>query len=259
MTMIVPVNITCPVCDTTFNAQVLASTSSIGVRTTDLRSLAAGFQPQAYLVHSCPSCGYSGYADRFTSRGRRPRQATLDAAIVARVRESITPLLQDREIDPPRRWELASWVAEWQGAAAKDLGWYNLNAAWCCGDLRAMDAAAREAGISVPLRHTLGNEHLPLDGDAIAGAGSPTTGSLEDRERQYRLRAAAEFERALATGEIPEDDRERYTYLIGELYRRVGDADAAGKWFGRISDGGSEWAALAGRQMSDPADLIEQD
>lgn len=260
MTMIVAMEITCPVCDTTFEAQALLSTNSIGVRTTDLRALAAGFQPQAFLVHTCPSCGYSGYGDRFSTAGRRPRHVTVDPTIVSRVRESITPLVQGRTVDPPRRWELASWVAEWDGATARDLGWYNLNAAWCCADMIAMENAERDAGISAPLRHTLGNEHLTLEGGAMGDTGSPTTGSLEDRERQYRLRASAEFERALAEGNIPDDERDKYSYLIGELYRRSGDEDAARHWFQRVIDAAADaaqWSALAQQQMSEPAELIE--
>lgn len=262
MTTIEPIALTCPVCDTTFETHLLTSTNSIGRRTTDLRALAAGFQPQAYLVQSCPSCGFSGFDDQFGKDGARPERAIDDPVIQARVRESITPLIQDREIDPARKWELASWVAEWSGETAQDLGWFNLNAAWCCQDMLAMENAARSGGAPSSLRHTLGNEHLPLEGGAIGDTGSPTTGNLEDRERQYRLRAAAEFERALADEAIAEDEREMYTYLVGELYRRTGDVDAAHTWFQRVIDGagetGSEWVSLAERQMSDPGEMIER-
>lgn len=262
MTTIMPVTLTCPVCDTAFETQLLTSTNTIGMRTTDLRSLAAGFQPQAFLIHTCPSCGYSSFEDGFSGGEDAEEGVTIDPAIVARVRESITPLIQNREVDAARKWELASWVAEWSGEPAQDLGWFNLNAAWCCQDALAMEDAARSGGTPSPLRHTLGNEHLPLEGGALGDTGSPTTGNLEDRERQYRLRAAAEFERALAGDTIAEDEREMYIYLVGELYRRTGDVDAARAWFQRVIDGaseaGSEWAALAGRQMRDPGEMIEQ-
>ena len=121
MTTIEPRELNCPVCATTFAAQVLTSTNTLGMRTTDLRTLAAGFQPQEFIVHTCPTCGYSGESDQFLSVGHVVPSVRIDAEMTARIRSSITPLVQRGKIDAARRWELAAWVTEWSGAP--DEGW----------------------------------------------------------------------------------------------------------------------------------------
>ncbi len=244
MTTVLSVTLTCPVCDTAFETQLLTSTNTIGPRTTDLRALAAGFQPQEFLVHTCPTCGYSAFDDQFTSSETPAEPVEIDPAVAERVRESIAPLVRNRTIDAPRKWELAALVAGWNGEPAQDLGWFHLNAAWCCDDLLAMEEAARAA-------------------DMPTAAEPDGESSYADRQRQYRQQAAAEFEHALTEGNIAEDERAMYTYLVGELYRRTGDDDTASQWFHRAIAGAgdveSEWAALAERQLTDPTELIDQD
>ncbi len=257
MTTIEPRELNCPVCATTFAAQVLTSTNTLGMRTTDLRTLAAGFQPQEFIVHTCPTCGYSGESDQFLSVGHVVPSVRIDAEMTARIRSSITPLVQRGKIDAARRWELAAWVTEWSGAPDEDIAWHYLNAAWCCQDMRAMDEAARVGGLPRPSHDTVADTQPPMEDDAMNEAQPLAVGDLADRERQYRRYAAARFERMLSAADIADDDREMYTYLIGELYRRAGDQRAAARWFTRVGDGDSEWVALARRQRSDPTEMIQ--
>ena len=80
-------------------------------------------------------------------------------------------------------------------------------------------------------------------------------------EADYRRRAIASFERALADDGLDKRDRVVFTYLVGELYRRVGDTAAAADWLGRAealaTESEESWiASLAHRQATDPQDLI---
>lgn len=58
-----------------------------------------------------------------------------------------------------------------------------------------------------------------------------------EAERFYRLHAAERFEEALEQfGTIPKDERAVISYLVGELWRRIGDDRKAKKWFNAVSD-----------------------
>jgi uncharacterized protein (DUF2225 family) len=58
-----------------------------------------------------------------------------------------------------------------------------------------------------------------------------------EAERYFRRYAAWAFERALADFDsIEHEERAAFTYLIGELWRRVGDETRARIWFGRVED-----------------------
>jgi uncharacterized protein (DUF2225 family) len=80
-------------------------------------------------------------------------------------------------------------------------------------------------------------------------------------EAGYRRRAIASFERALADGDLASRDRVVFTYLVGELHRRAGDADEAAEWLARAEElarsSEESWIeALARRQATDPQDLL---
>lgn len=69
------------------------------------------------------------------------------------------------------------------------------------------------------------------------------------------------YEKALAEADFPADGRAVYTYLVGELYRRVGDAREAGEWFDRVAglvtDPKQEWVVkLAEQQKTEPKEFI---
>ena len=94
------------------------------------------------------------------------------------------------------KYEHAAKVAEWQGSEPRYLADLYLRAAWCCVDERDIEA-----------------------------------------ERFFRRKAAWRFAEALASYDgVPPDERAVLTYLIGELWRRIGDGRLAQQWFDRVPE-----------------------
>ena len=114
------------------------------------------------------------------------------------------------------KYEAAAKVADWQSAEPRHIADLLLRAAWCCVD----------------------------EGDIEA-------------ERFFRRKAAWMFERALESYDgVSPDERAVLTYLVGELWRRVGDVQRANVWFDRVADEiagseGQEWVLDAARQQRD--------
>ncbi len=119
----------------------------------------------------------------------------------------ISPLLKEHvlnELTPLRaetttgsgKYEAAAKVAEWQGLDDRNVADLLLRAAWCCVD----------------------------EGDIEA-------------ERYFRRHAAWAFERALAKYDaVADEERAVLTYLVGELWRRIGDNVKSYAWFNRVGD-----------------------
>jgi uncharacterized protein (DUF2225 family) len=209
MTTLKHIELTCPVCSTQFSSQAVASTNSFGGKRTDFHGRAAGAQPLQYYVHLCSRCGYAGSERDFGE------EAEVSPALKERVWDELAPRLADATtlgrthdtgnttegaaavaIAGSEKYEFAAKVANWQGADARRMGELLLKAAWCCVDEEDTEA-----------------------------------------ERYFRRYAAWAFERA-------RDDLDRlslveravFTYLVGELWRRVGDETRARVWFGRVED-----------------------
>jgi uncharacterized protein (DUF2225 family) len=116
------------------------------------------------------------------------------------------------------KYEAAAKVAEWQGVEERNIADLLLRAAWCCVD----------------------------EGDTEA-------------ERYFRRHAAWMFEKALDKYDgVTSDERAVLTYLVGELWRRIGDLKQSRFWFERVSDeivdeATQHWIlAAADQQQSDP-------
>jgi uncharacterized protein (DUF2225 family) len=93
------------------------------------------------------------------------------------------------------KYEAAAKVAQWQGMEPRHIADLLLRASWCCVD----------------------------EGDVEA-------------ERYYRRQAAWMFEESLqAYDGVPRDERAILTYLVGELWRRIGDIKKATAWFDRVT------------------------
>ncbi len=89
------------------------------------------------------------------------------------------------------KYEAAAKVARWQGTEPRHIADLLLRAAWCCVD----------------------------EGDVEA-------------ERYFRRHAAWMFEEALSAYDgVPREERAILTYLVGELWRRIGDTKKAATWF----------------------------
>jgi uncharacterized protein len=120
--------------------------------------------------------------------------ACIAAPIATHVFNELAPNLPTDSITGSEKYELAAKVAVWHGATPERIGELLLCAAWCCVD----------------------------EGDIEA-------------ERFFRRKAAWMFEEALESwNSVSPDRRALLTYVVGELWRRVGDLEAATAWFDRV-------------------------
>ncbi len=109
---------------------------------------------------------------------------------------ALAPSLERELPSGSLKYEHAAKVAEWQGSEPRYLADLYLRAAWCAVD--------------------------ELDSEA---------------ERYFRRKAAWRFAEALAMfGGVPTDERAVLTYLVGELWRRIGDNAQATTWFEKVAD-----------------------
>ena len=116
---------------------------------------------------------------------------------------------QEMPLSGSEKYEMASKVASWRGADSREVADLLLRAAWCCVD----------------------------EGDIEA-------------ERYFRRRAALAFADALAEYDVvAKDERAVLTYLVGELWRRVGDMGRSHEWFGKVA--GEIMDPVAGKWIID--------
>lgn len=121
-------------------------------------------------------------------------QPAADSTLQRHVWNELTPRLTGLAPTASEKYEFAAKVALWQGEDARRIGDLWLYAAWCCVDENDVEA-----------------------------------------ERYFRRFAARAFEQALSTYDgVERDERAVLTYLVGELWRRVGDEKLAREWFNRV-------------------------
>lgn len=210
MTSLQQIELQCPVCETRFRSQAVASTNSFGGKHTDFHERAAGIQPLPYLVHTCTRCGYTG----------AERDYTEDAEVTPVLREHVwselAPIIGKSPLTGSEKYEAAAKVAEWQGLEPRHVADLLLRASWCCVD----------------------------EGDVEA-------------ERFFRRKAAWDFTKALENWDgVACEERAVLTYLVGELWRRVGDIGTARGWFDRVpaevvDTATQQWVLDAARQQRD--------
>jgi uncharacterized protein (DUF2225 family) len=148
------------------------------------------------------------------------RDFTDEADVSPMLREQVWTELAPQIAKPTvlgsEKYEAAAKVAEWQGMEPRHVADLLLRAAWCCVD----------------------------EGDVEA-------------ERFFRRKAAWAFERSLDGFDgVSQEERAVLTYLVGELWRRVGDQRRARQWFDQVpqevSDGATQqWVIDAARQQRD--------
>jgi len=222
MTTLQRIELGCPVCDARFISQSVVATNAFGGKRTDFHERAAGTQPLPYLVHMCSRCGYAGAERDFTE------EAEPSPVVKEHVWNELAPILACAgkgtggsstlfdivQVAGSAKYEAAAKVAEWQSMEPRYIADFYLRAAWCCVD----------------------------EGDIEA-------------ERFFRRKAAWMFERALASYDgVPAEERGVLTYLVGELWRRIGNAAAAANWFHRVPDElvdpvAQQWVIDAARQQ----------
>ena len=142
----------------------------------------------------------------------------LEPYVIEHVWNELAPRLSAEPMTGSDCFEHAAKVAAWHGAGATELGELHLYAAWCCVEEEDVEA-----------------------------------------ERYFRRLAAWSFADALAQYDAVErNDRAVLTYLVGELWRRIGDTAQAAEWFDRVEEEVLEteeqqWLAdFAKRQKEDP-------
>lgn len=137
--------------------------------------------------------------------------------------DELAPKVPDGPMTGSDKYEFAAKVAIWQGAGSRAIAELLLRAAWCC-----------------------------VDEDDI------------EAERYFRREAAWMFDRALVTrGGVGREERATLTYLVGELWRRVGDLKRARVWFDSvprevIDPRDQQWILDAAQQQrDDPQEWFE--
>lgn len=128
------------------------------------------------------------------------RDFTEDAEVSVGLKEHVwkelAPLATTATTTGSEKYEAAAKVAEWQGADSRRIADLWLRASWCCVDECDVEA-----------------------------------------ERYFRRLAARCFETALAAYDgVAPGERAVITYLVGELWRRIGDTKLAHEWLGRVAD-----------------------
>ena len=197
MTFLQEITLRYPVCATRFESLAANLTKQLGGCRSDFREEGVGRFALPYLVHVCVSCGYAGQSDQFDD--------SID--ITPELRARIYSELSSRMLAPTttarpmpltgsEKYEAAAKIAEWQHADVRLVAELWLRAAWCCDDENDTEA-----------------------------------------ERYFRRKAAWAFNEALESYDsIPASERATITYLIGELWRRIGDDEQANQWFDRVPD-----------------------
>jgi len=148
------------------------------------------------------------------------RDFTEDTDVTPVLREHVwnelAPHLSTVAIFGSEKYEAAAKVAEWQALDVRHVADLLLRAAWCCVDENDSEA-----------------------------------------ERFFRRKAAWKFEEALSSFDgVAREERAVLTYLVGELWRRVGDVRQANEWFNRVASeltdaATQQWVVDAARQQRD--------
>ncbi len=143
-------------------------------------------------------------------------EADVSPLLKEHVWDELAPRVAIGSMSGSDKYEFAAKVAVWQGAEPRRIADLYLRASWCCVD----------------------------EGDIEA-------------ERYYRRFAGWMFERSLASFDgVDREERAVLTYLVGELWRRVGDEAKAREWFDRVPEEitdqhTQQWVLDAVRQQRD--------
>ena len=138
----------------------------------------------------------------------------VDPLLKAQVWNELAPAVRSASLSGSEKYEAAAKVGEWRSVGARHVADLFLRAAWCCVDERDVEA-----------------------------------------ERYFRRKAASAYEHALSRyDDIAPAERAVITYLVGELWRRIGDVALAAVWFDRVPEEitdpvGQKWVLDSARQQ----------
>src|SRR3954451_12175797 len=114
MTTLRQIELSCPICENSFQSQAVVTTNAFGGKRTDFHERAAGTQPLAYLVHMCSRCGYSGGERDFS------RETEVSPFLKEHVFNELAPCVTLASTGSGK-YEAAAKVAEWQGVEERQL------------------------------------------------------------------------------------------------------------------------------------------
>ncbi len=124
-------------------------------------------------------------------------EAEVPADIKSLTHERLAPLVKAERPSAAQGYKFAAMILEWRGAPEEPVAQLYLRAAWCC--------------------------RLGFGGDG------------EEDERFFLREAVERLEAVIGNGTI-EENVAPVTYLVGELYRRLGDTVQAERWFQRVPE-----------------------
>jgi len=115
------------------------------------------------------------------------------------------------------------------------------------------------------IKEAAGAADLEIGSAFLIAAQCARLGEKYERERQYRLRSVDHYLKAMEEGGVPEDSLYQTTYLIGELFRRIGDTWKSRHWFKKVLDMDIEherrefFVKLTRQQMTEPRNFIDEE
>ena len=113
----------CPVCEAVFPVHCVESFGSHGCDS-DFRPHYWGPDPLEHFVHSCPDCGFSGYAENFDDGASE--------VVIRKIRKFLTP--RTRDLSRPNssffRYEFMALIYEWEDRDSLDVADSFLRASW---------------------------------------------------------------------------------------------------------------------------------
>lgn len=263
MTFFTTKEINCPLCNNKVTICNILSTNSFGGQDTDFRRHPAGVDPLHLAIAMCKTCGYSDYGNFFGER-------QLSDELKQRIREALIPFVRDRRdalysTDTVRYfWDLQSEEEKQRTRAALNSfennkrDTHNTDSdtypAWLVDgqtsasdkpDTRNTDAEpwnffrsifiASDAYTNAALIATLRGTPAKEIADLYLRAAWCCADKQDIEGEQTKRKTAIEyFERALENNEIEARQRPVVTYLVGELYRRIGDVYTACIWFDKV-------------------------
>ena len=212
MTTILPIEETCAICGAATSFYVLGSTNTMGPPDLDMRPAPMARWTLAEQIQRCPECGYC--AKDISVACDAARQVVHNEAYQAELSRADYPELT-------RRYLCASLILSVAGDEA-GAGRAALMGAWAADDI---------AGVKPAEAYGLENVGMP------EAAESRPAGEAEREaaEREAAAEAAAHCRR-LAIGYFEADRKRLMTFaadddtadaLLADLYRRVGDFEAA--------------------------------
>ncbi|MFH1421680.1 MAG: DUF2225 domain-containing protein [Planctomycetota bacterium] len=125
MTMLSEKQIKCPVCDRIFKSEVVVSTNQVG-QYTDFKPVVCGVFPYPFFIHTCPSCGFSGYDDDFSQ--------TYPVQFKEKVRYELSKQLTKDKTSGYNKYMFAAWCYEQLQRNKMETADLYLRAAWCAQD-----------------------------------------------------------------------------------------------------------------------------